>query len=262
MRRIAIITGLLVFIFTVLTGCGSGGKKQDGQEQVNLTVSAGASLKDALEELKEAYMQKHSNITISYNFGSSGSLQKQIEQGAPVDLFVSASKSQMDILADKGLIIDESRKDLLGNELLLISGKDSSLTALSDLTGDSVAKISIGTPETVPAGNYAKEALVNLELWNKIESKLVPAKDVRQVLTYVESGNVDAGFVYRSDAIVGKNINIVAVVPEDSHSPIVFPMAVIKDSKHGQEAREFAAFLQSDEAAGVFEKHGFKPLIK
>ena len=130
-------------------------------------------------------------------------------------MFMSAGKSQMDALAEKGLIIDVSRKDLLGNELVLITGKDGSLSSFEELTGASVVKVGVGTPETVPAGKYAKEALTHLDLWDKIEAKLVLAKDVRQVLTYVETGNADAGLVYRSDTVGSDKIRIVAAARPD-----------------------------------------------
>ncbi len=225
--------------------------------QVSLTIYAAASLNDALEELKNIYIRQHPNVNITSNFGASGVLQKQIEQGAPADLFISAGKSEMDVLARKGLIQESSRKDLLGNELVLIAGKNSRLTGFDSLASPTVSRISIGTPETVPAGRYAQETLTSLNLWGRIQPKLVLAKDVRQVLANVESGYADAGLVYRTDALVGKNINIVAVAPAGSHSSIIYPMAVIKSTKHLMEAETFAAFLSSDQAAQVFSKYGF-----
>lgn len=258
MKRIIMIAGLVFLMALALAGCGTG---QTKAEPVKLTVSAAASLKDAAEELKAIYLKQHSEVDISYNYGASGTLQKQIEEGAPVDLFISAGKSQMDGLADKGLIADNSRKDLLGNELVLIAGKDSKLAGFDELAGQDVGKISIGTPESVPAGKYAQEALTSLKLWDKIKPRLVLANDVRQVLTYVETGNVGAGLVYRSDAMMGKDIKVVAAAPADTHKPIVYPMAVIKNTKHLKEAEDFAAFLSGGQAAQVFEKYGFQ-LIK
>lgn len=256
-----LLLGLMLIVLTAVAGCGGGeGQPQAGVEPVNLTIAAAASLQDAAGELKAIYEQQQAGVKITYNFASSGTLQKQIEEGAPADLFMSAGKSQMDALAEKGLIIDVSRKDLLGNELVLITGKDGSLSSFEELTGASVVKVGVGTPETVPAGKYAKEALTHLDLWDKIEAKLVLAKDVRQVLTYVETGNADAGLVYRSDTVGSDKIRIVAAAPAGSHKPIVYPMAVIKSTKYQKEAEDFAGFLQSAEAARVFEKYGFKPL--
>ncbi|OPX83476.1 MAG: Molybdate-binding periplasmic protein precursor [Pelotomaculum sp. PtaB.Bin104] len=261
MRRWQVLLGVVFFSLAVLAGC-AGGKEQTPAkaEPVNLVVSAAASLKDAMEELKNVYATRHPNVNISYNFAASGTLQKQIEEGAPVDIFISAGESQMSNLDQKGLIIHNSIKDLLGNELVLITPKDSSLSSIEGLAGGSVARISIGIPETVPAGEYARETLTNFNLWDKLQAKIVLAKDVRQVLTYVETSNVDAGFVYRSDAIAGKDIKIVAAVPSGFHTPIVYPVAILNSSKHQKEAEEFVNFLQSEEAFPVFEKYCLKPL--
>ncbi|MDF9406847.1 MAG: Molybdate-binding periplasmic protein precursor [Pelotomaculum sp. PtaB.Bin013] len=260
MKKPVLFLGIILIIMMVVTGCGSGKELENRAGTVSLTISAATSLKDAAEELKTIYVKQRPGIAIIYNFAASGTLQKQIEEGAPVDIFISAGKSQMDALAEKCLIVDNSRRDLLGNELVLIARKDSNLTGFESLIGKSVAKISIGTPETVPAGKYAKEALTTLKLWDEIETKLVLAKDARQVLTYIESGNVDAGIVYRSDVLAGRDIKIVAAVPEGTHEPIIYPMAVIKTAKYQKEAEELAAFLLSDEVARVFEKYNFKSI--
>lgn len=247
----------------VLTGCAANkGQVKAGQEPVSLTIAAAISLKDAAEELKAVYATKNPGVRITCNFSSSGTLQKQIEEGAPADLFISAGKSQMDALSRKGLIIETSRLDLLGNELVLIAGRGASITGFEDLAGPGVARISTGTPETVPAGSYAKEVLTNLNLWDKLQPKIVLAKDVRQVLTYVETGNVEAGLVYRSDAVSGREVKIVAAAPAGSHKPIVYPMAVIKNTGNKNASEEFAAFLSGREAATVFEKYGFKTIKK
>ncbi len=263
-RKLPVIIGIMLFIIAAVAGCGGAAKEQPGTtaEPVNLTIAAAASLKDATEDIKAAYEKQHQNVTLTFNLASSGTLQKQIEEGAPADLFISAGKPQMDALEQKGLLIDDSRKDLLGNELVLIAGKDSELTGFEGLTGAGVGKISIGTPETVPAGQYAKEALTSMELWDQIQPKLVLAKDVRQVLTYVETGNVDAGLVYRSDAAVGKDIKVVASAPADSHKPVVYPVALIKDTKNQKDTEDFANYLFGDEAAKIFDKYGFTTLTK
>lgn len=259
MKKITVFLTLMLFITLTAFGCG-GQKQQAKTEPVNLNISAAASLTDAAGELKTLYETKNAGATLTYNLAASGTLQKQIEEGAPADLFISAGKSQMDALSQKGLIVEESRKDLLGNELVLIAGKDSKLAKFEDLTDASVGKISIGTPETVPAGNYAKETLTNLNLWEQLQPKMVLAKDVRQVLTYVETGNVDAGLVYRTDAATSDKVKIIAAAPAGSSKPIVYPMAVIKSTKHQKEAEGFAAFLTTDEAVKIFEKYGFKVL--
>ncbi len=258
MKKILTLAGIMLFFITAIAGCGDTGEKTEIKaEPVKLTISAAASLQDVATELKDTYRKQHPGVEITYNFGASGTLQKQIEEGAPVDLFISAGKKQMDSLMDKGLIVDKSRVNLISNELVLITGKDRKISGFDGLTGPEAKKLSIGTPETVPAGSYAKEALTALKIWDKIQPKLVMAKDVRQVLTYVETGNVDAGLVYRSDAMAGKNIKIVAAAPADSHKPIVYPMAIIKSSKHQKETEDFAAFLQNAAAAEIYQKYGF-----
>ncbi len=252
---------LALFLFIAcITGCMDKKEAKSNQPQikaVTITVGAAASLQDAANELKDIYAKQHPEYKITYNFASSGTLQKQIEAGAPVDLFISAGKKQMDELAAQGLIIDSSRQDLLGNTLILIAKKDSSLNSFTGLKDGSINKISIGTPETVPAGKYAQETLSNLKLWDELQPKMVLAKDVRQVLTYVETGNVDAGLVYNSDAISSKSIRIVAEAPADSHKAIVYPLAIIKNSPNQKAVQAFIDFLSSAEAKAVFEKYGF-----
>ncbi len=256
MKKILFLALVLLVAVSVI-GCG-GQKEQPKTEPVNLNISAAASLTDAMKELESLYESKNAGVTITLNLASSGTLQKQIEEGAPADLFISAGKSQMDALSQKGLIIEESRKDLLGNELVLVAGKNSTLAGFEGLTGESVKKVSIGTPETVPAGQYAKETLTTLKLWDQLQTKMVLAKDVRQVLTYVETGNVDAGLVYRTDAATSTSVKVVAAAPAGSNKPILYPMALIKSTKYQKQTEDFAKFLQGDDAAKIFEKYGFK----
>lgn len=261
MKRLVFILGLVMFAAAVLAGCGTGTEQGGSEaEPVDLTVSAAASLTDAMEEIRTVWAAEHPDVTITYNFAASGPLQRQIEEGAPVDLFISAGKAQMDALAEKELIIDASRKDILGNELVLIAGDDSALSGFEGLTDAGIGKVSIGTPETVPAGKYAEEALTALGVWDELQPKLVLAKDVRTVLRYVETGNVDAGMVYRSDAMLGVGVKVVAAAPEGTHKPIVYPMAVIESTKHREATEEFAAFLSGDEATQIFTKYGFLAL--
>jgi molybdate transport system substrate-binding protein len=254
---------LVVVLLTVLVGCGNTANKAEpsAKKSVELTVSAAASMKDALDAIKTVY-EKKSHNKVLINFGSSGALQHQIEQGAPVDLFFSASTKQLDALEKEGLIDKTHNKNLLKNDLVLIVPKSSSLEikSLTDLTKSQVSKLSIGTPETVPAGNYAKEALVTKKLWNAVQSKLVYANDVRQVLDYVETGNVEAGLVYRTDALTSSKVKIVSVIPESTHSPIIYPVGVLKASKHQAEIDDFYQFLQGNDAQKIFKKYGFKPV--
>lgn len=221
-----------------------------------LTISAAASLKDAMAEIKQLYIQQQP-VTITYNFGASGSLQQQIAQGAPVDIFISAAATQMDALQEKGLIITDTRKNILSNQVVLIAPKNSQLVSnFKDLTSDRVQKIALGEPKSVPAGKYAQEVLTFFNVFNLIKQKFVFAKDVRQVLAYVETGNVDAGIVYITDAKLS-DVKIVAIAPTNSHSPVVYPVAVIKASKNINAAKKFGQFLSRKPAVDVFKKYGF-----
>lgn len=225
---------------------------------VTLTISAAASLKDAMNEIQELYKSEKNNVTLNFNFGSSGALQKQIEQGAPVDVFLSAGKKQLDALKTKQLMIEDTYKNLLKNEVVLVVPKDSAKSIeFNKLTDESVKKIGLGDPGSVPAGQYGEEVLTYLKIYDKISTKIVLAKDVREVLAWVETGNVDAGIVYKTDAQVSQKVKIVAEAPQGSHKEIVYPGAVIKDSKNVDAAKEFLQFLSKEEAGKIFEKYGF-----
>ena len=167
-----------------------------------LTVSAAISLKDALDEISHLYeTEQAGRPAIHFNFGGSGTLQRQIEQGAPVDVFISASSKEMDALDSKGLLLSATRRNLVGNSVVLIVPKGASgISSFEDLTNPAAKVIAIGEPKTVPAGEYAQEILTHLGIYDQLKSKLVLAKDVRQVLTHVETGNADAGIVYATDA--------------------------------------------------------------
>ncbi|MHC1696557.1 MAG: molybdate ABC transporter substrate-binding protein [Geobacteraceae bacterium] len=230
-------------------------------DKTSIRISAAVSLKNALTALKESYEKNTPNVELVINYGSSGLLQKQIEEGAPVDIFLSAGKKQMDELEGKGLLIPGTRKNLLGNELVLLVSKEkkSQIKSFADLPGKAHS-LSIGQPETVPAGKYAKETLTNLKLWEKLEKRTMFAKDVRQVLAYVESGNVDAGLVYQTDTVALKSSVVVAAAPTGSHSAIVYPLALLKDSKNRAAAEKLLTYLKSAAAAKVFAQFKFIPL--
>jgi len=228
-----------------------------------LTVSAAISLKDVLNEAAQLYCSEKPDTVIRFNLGASGTLQHQIEEGAPVDIFVSASEDQMNSLESKGLLLPGTRKDLVRNTVVLIvpKGKDG-ISSFQDLARPVVKHISIGEPQTVPAGKYAQEVLTHFQLYQQLKPKFVLAKDVRQVLTYVITGNVDAGIVYATDAKTSAEVRVVATAPEDSHSPVIYPVAALKSSKNPDEAKRFLGFLAGVKAQGVFEKYGFKPTGK
>ena len=225
-----------------------------------ITVSAAISLKDAVAEISHLYSSEHPGADVHFNLGGSGTLQRQIEQGAPVDIFISASPKEMDSLQSQGLLLPDTRKNLARNSVVLIVPAGStSIRGFQDLTKAAVKTVAVGEPQTVPAGKYAQEVLTHFGIYDQLKPKLVLAKDVRQVLTYVETGNADAGIVYATDAKISKKVTVVATAPEDSHSPVVYPAAVIKNSKNAAAAKAFLDFLASEKARTVFQKYGFIP---
>ncbi len=241
----------------LLIGCNSF-NPFSVQQRTSLTVSAAISLSPALAEIKTVYQSSNSNVNITYNFGASGALEQQIQQGAPVDVFFSAATKQMDGLQQANLLIDETRRNLLTNRLVLITPKNG--VAVSDfkqLTDARIKKIAIGEPKSVPVGQYAQEMLTKLGLWQQLQPKLVLGNNVRQVLTFVESGNVDAGIVYATDAKVSDKVTVRLTAEQNLHSPIVYPLAVIKNSRNPAVAKMFVEFLAGDRAKIVFQKYGF-----
>ncbi|MCC5627241.1 molybdate ABC transporter substrate-binding protein [Nostoc sphaeroides] len=228
------------------------------QSSTSITVSAASSLKDALQDIKILYQQSKSNINISYNFGASGALQQQIEQGAPADIFISAGKKQVDALEQKGLLLAGSRTNLANNTLVLIVAQDVfGITSFANLTDSKIKKIAIGEPRSVPAGQYGEEVLKNLKLYDQLKSKFVFGNNVRQVLAAVESGNAQAGIVYATDAKTSNKVKVVVTADEKLHSPIVYPVAVIKGSKNISAAKQFVQFLSGSQAKTVLRKYGF-----
>lgn len=245
------------FVFFVLVGCATEGQtREEGQKPTQLTISAAASLNDALQEIKKQYEKEH-QIRLQFNIGGTGTMQKQIEQGAPVDLFISASKEKFDSLVEKELIDKKNAVDLLANSLVVVmpKGSPNQLASYEDLK--TVDKIAIGIPESVPAGKYAKEALLSTSYWDLLQDRLIQAKDVRQVLNYVETGNVDAGFVYKTDAVVSRKAEIAFTVDPKDHSPIIYPAGIVAASENDEVAKQFFQYLQSEEAKNIFRKYGF-----
>lgn len=246
----------LLGLLALLSGCQKAQAPKTGE----LNVFAAASLTDALEEIRDIY-ELSNNTKLVFNFSASGTLQKQIEEGAAADVFISAGVKQMDRLEEKGLIVKESRTDLLGNTLVLIGNKglEVNINSLADLAAEEIRFIAIGTPETVPAGMYAREALEYYGLWEKFKEKHVYTKDVKQAISYVESGNAEIGFVYASDALQGENTKIMLEIPEEAHSQILYPAAIVNKSNL-KESSSFIEFLYSAEAGSIFKKYGFKLL--
>ncbi len=231
---------------------------------VEVNVWAAASLKDVLTKLAPNF-EKVNNAKLVFNFGSSGDLQVQIEQGGPADLFISAGKSEIDALGKEKLIDSASRTNLLSNDLVIAVPANSKLTIskIEEIaTINGVNKIAIGEPSQVPAGKYAQQSLEKANIWNAVQPKLVLAEDVRQVLSYVETGEVALGFVYKSDMKVSKNAKIAYSVPDSYHDTIVYPAAVVKNGRQHVLAAKLLDYLKSKAALNVFKEYGFKQVAK
>jgi molybdate transport system substrate-binding protein len=271
----------LIALLLACTGCGqskpdgtaasdtaapnTAGSGTESAERVELTVSAAASLTDALKEIQKLYELKHPNVQLNFNFGSSGALQQQIEQGAPADLFLSAATKNMKALVDKQLIEPNKQRNVLTNELVVVvpADKDAAAVAtMANLTRADVKHVAIGIPESVPAGAYTQEALQNAKLWDVLRPKTVQGKDVRQVLQYVETGNADAGFVYRTDALTSQRVKVAFAVDPGTYTPVQYPFGIVKASKHQKEAESLYSFLQSQVAMDVFKRFGFSAASK
>ncbi|SFP45130.1 molybdate ABC transporter substrate-binding protein [Salibacterium halotolerans] len=245
---------LTAFLFLLLSACQNG-----GQDKTELVVAAASSLQDVMDDAEKAFTDEHPDTKITLNYGASGSLQQQIAQGAPVDVFISASDDRVERLIRSGQMTREDTENILRNRIVLITParSDSSITNLEDAV-NSRWTITAGVPASVPAGRYAKEALEYYGYWNNVQDHLVQAKNVRQVLTYVENKNADAGFVYKTDAMVSDDVQIVQQIEQRAHSPIVYPAGIISDSQHKQAAGEFLEFLTGKKMAGIASEYGFE----
>jgi molybdate transport system substrate-binding protein len=221
-------------------------------------VSAAASLTDVLKEISSGHRAK-SKHTVKFNFGPSSGLARQIEEGAPADIFFSADLPQMDNLDKKNLLEPGTRKNLLSNQLVIIVPADFKLALSSpkDLLKADVKKIALAEPSSVPVGVYTSKYLTDEGLWNQLKSKIVPVQDVRATLASVESGNVEAGFVYKTDAAVSKKVKIVYEVPIDKGPKIVYPVAIVKESRRKDAARDFLNYLLTSGSKDLFKKYGF-----
>ena len=225
-------------------------------------ISAAISMKDAVEELGRRFSRTRPGVTLRYNFGSSGELQHQIEAGAPADLFISSAQRQMDELERKSLIRMSTRRVFARNVLTVITPADSKLriVAPADLLGPRVQKIVIGNPKTVPVGQYSENSLRALDLWERLQDRLVFAENVRQALEYVSRGEVDAGFVYTTDAATrAGRVKEAFRPPEDTYGPVLYPAAVVRDARHPALAQAFLDLLLSHEGQAVLAGLGFEP---
>lgn len=222
-----------------------------------ITVFAAASLTESLQTLAATYRTLNGDEVI-FNFAASGSLVRQIEAGAPADLFISADESHMDQLAAQDLIIPDSRRDLLGNTLILVAPADNYLVQTpSDLTNAAVHRIALGQLKSVPCGDYAQKYFVQTGRWTAIAPKVIPCASVRAVLATVESGEVDAGIVYKTDLAVAHHLRVVCEIPAHAGPRIAYPVALVRHSPASPAATRFLSFLESPTAATAFRSRGF-----
>ena len=226
-----------------------------------ITVSAAISLKNAFEEIGKLYEAK-GDAKVLFNFGASGDLARQIEGGAPVDVFASAAQKDMDLLDSNGLLSQGTRVNFAGNSVVLIRPiQGTPLKGFEDLNTAAVKKIAVGNPKTVPAGRYAAEVLDYYKLAAAIKDKLVFTENVRQALDYVAQGEVDAGIVYATDAAVSaRDVKLISTAPEASHKPVIYPIAVVKGTKSETSAKAFISLVLSPEGQKILQKYGFKPV--
>ncbi|MBR0262056.1 MAG: molybdate ABC transporter substrate-binding protein [Selenomonadaceae bacterium] len=240
----------------LLTGCGG----EKSSEHVELSIAAAASLTDAMKDLVALYEKSNPTVKLTFNFGSSGALEQAIENGGKADLFFSAAQKQMNMLEEAGELAEGTRRDLLRNEVVLIAPKDSALEikTFNDLAREDVKRIALGEPKGVPVGQYSEEILTSLNLLDAVKSKAVYGSDVRQVLSWVEAGEADCGIVYATDAAISDKVKVIAVAPEGTHKPVIYPAAVIKSSKQLDAAKKFLDFTTSAGAKEIFEHYGFK----
>ncbi len=222
-----------------------------------ITVFAAASLTDALKEIATGY-EKTTGEKVQFNFAASNTLAQQIQAGAPADIFFSADEAKMDALDKAGLIAKDTRKDLLGNSLVIITPEDGlKITKAEDLTQPSVKHLSLGDTKAVPAGVYAKAWLERVKLWEALQPKVVPAENVRAAMAVVESGNAEAGIVYKTDAAISKKVKVAMEIPVAEGPKITYPAAVVKESRNADAARKFLTHLAGKEADTTFAKFGF-----
>lgn len=250
MPFISILQRLCVAIWAAAM-CGLAGAGE-------ITVSAAASLTNAFQDVARAYESQHPGIKVLLNVGASGALLQQMDKGAPVDVFASADEVTMDQAVQKGLVKASERRDFARNSLVMVVPRDSKLGLhqLQSLSANQVQKIAMGHPASVPAGRYAHKALAAHKLWPALQGKIIHTQSVRQALDYVARGEVDAGFVYATDAALMKDkVRVAVEVP--LNVPILYPMAVTTGSRSFAEARGFVAYVVSAKGQAILRQHGF-----
>ena len=250
-RRLALVACVLAG--ALLAACSGGADDE-------LLVFAATSLTDAMAEAAAEFEATH-GTKVEVSYGPSRALAQQIARGANPDVYVAAGQPPMDFLQEGGHIADGGAVRLLSNKIVLITGRDApSIGGISELADADLKRVAMPDPEIAPAGNYARTALQNLGLWDGLLPRIVFANDVRVTLSYVQTGNADAGFLYQTDAANAEDITVLDIVPTDSYPDVVYPAAVVRSTDNLQGAEAMLEFLQSDAAKEIFRKHGFTPL--
>ncbi|HUI45051.1 MAG TPA: molybdate ABC transporter substrate-binding protein [Nitrospirota bacterium] len=256
-KKLAVLLVISFFSAVLPVGIALAGPTMD------LTVSAAISLKNAFEEIGKLYESRNKNTKVLFNLGASGDLVTQIKGGAPIDVFASAALKDMDKLDSAGFVVKDTRTNFAANTVVLIVPSSSKITipSFEDLKKPEIKKIAMGNPKTVPAGRYAAETFQYYKISDMIHNKLILTENVRQVLDYVYRGEVDAGVVYSTDAMVRQQgVKIILTAPEASHKPVIYPIAVVKGTKNEQAANSFVALVTSEEGQKILSQYGFKPI--
>ncbi len=250
-RRLALVACVLAG--ALLAACSGGADDE-------LLVFAATSLTDAMAEAAAEFEATH-GTKVEVSYGPSRALAQQIARGANPDVYVAAGQPPMDFLQEGGHIADGGAVRLLSNKIVLITGRDApSIGGISELADADLNRVAMPDPEIAPAGNYARTALQNLGLWEQMLPRIVFANDVRVTLSYVQTGNADAGFLYQTDAANAEDITVLDIVPTDSYPDVVYPAAVVRSTDNVQGAEAMLEFLQSDAGREIFRRHGFTPL--
>ncbi|RDX01236.1 molybdate ABC transporter substrate-binding protein [Listeria kieliensis] len=257
LKNLGILT--VLFLLAILTACGNTANSSKKEEKIDLHISAAASLKDAIDEIKPLYEKKYPSTKLTFDFAGSGQIRERVTSGAPIDGVLFASESDIDKLVQAKKAT--SKAEFAQNTLVLIEPTSSKSKKSADLAEKLKAyqKFALGDPESVPAGKYGKETLEKLNLYDGMKDQLVLASDVRQVLSYVAAGNADAGFVYETDALISKKVSVVQSIPDDLHAPIGYYSGIVTDTEHKKNVESFMKFMRSEEAQKVLKQYGFKP---
>jgi molybdate transport system substrate-binding protein len=256
-----LVTGIKLFAASICLVCFLFSWDVNAAAPNEITVSAATSLKNAFEDIGKTFETQNKGVKVYFNFSASGDLKRQIEGGAPVDVFASAAQREMDDLERHGGLVAGTRRNFAGNEMVLVRPSTSTIQLKSfvDLTRQEIKKVAIGNPSSVPAGMYAEQVLKYFSIWEGIKGKLIFGESVRQVLDYVARGEVDAGIVFSTDAFVrSKDVVVIMKAPEGSHVAVVYPIAIVKNTKNEKVAKGFLDFVMSDNGRKILEKYGFK----